>query len=80
MTTQQQVVQKKRLMSDSEDEEDCQKRVILSEKDKKFGKMAEILVKIQKRIKTFDIPNILKDLDEMNKLHAKSTAIIAKEG
>lgn len=69
----------KRKMSESDEEED-QKRVILSEKEKKFGKMNEIHVKLMKKLKLDDWVNVAKEFEELNKLHARSAALILKEG
>lgn len=69
----------KRKVSESEEEED-QKRVILSEKEKKFGKMNEMHQKLIKKLEREDYVNVGKDFEELNKLHAKSTALIDKEG
>ena len=67
-----------KVISESEEEEDS-KRVILTEKEKKFGKLNEVYKKLQK-CKDADWVSINKEFDEMSKQHSKLDKLIKKEG
>lgn len=62
----------------SESEEE--KRVVKSEKDKRFGAMKDTIKKIYDKIKINDFVAIYNEFMELNKLLEKSKKIIEKEG
>lgn len=62
--------------SDSEEE----KRVVKSEKDKRFSALRETIKKIHDKIKINDFVAIYNEFMELNKLVEKSKKIIDKEG
>lgn len=65
------------LESESEEEE---KRVVRSEKEKRYGKLKEIIRKIQDKININDFFSISDLFEELNKELEKSKKVIAKEG
>ena len=67
-------------MQDIDTSEDEEKHIIVSEKDKRFLKMKEIIDKINKKMNIKDFSSLLEHFEELNKELEKSKKILEKEG